>query len=196
MRNILSILALTFIISVIVASASEFSITSPESDKKYYVWDEIPVIYGDEGVHDYSTYAKLLPDGTETLVDGDVLKPDIGGEYLITVRCDDCDDEDSVTINVRDSPRPTNTRIVIKSPDKYTNYIVGEPVPIIFESLLPTIRPDVKITSYVTAPNSRERIETDTWVPTVANEYYVIEVKAEVDGFTFIASNGFKAAAS
>jgi hypothetical protein len=192
MKNILAILALAFLVSMVTASASEITITSPVPGQKYCAWDEVPIQFTNtlgEG-YTYTTYVN----GVET----NVFAPEKGGKYVVKVlaknlECEDCNDKETqVEFNVDCFPQVDKTRIVITSPEIGVEYHVNDFVPIDFDTPL-VGRDDFEFKTYVTGPNGVREL-TDTWAPTVAGKYN-IKVEAVGNGFTFTASHRYVALA-
>jgi hypothetical protein len=191
MKNILSILALAFLVSMVTASASEITITSPVPGQKYCAFDEVPIQFTStlgEG-YTYSTYVN----GVET----DVFAPDKCGKYVVKViaknqLCENCKDVQSqITFNVG-FPQADKTRIVITSPEIGVVYHVNDIIPIKYETPLAG-RDGFVFKTYVTGPDGVSEL-TDTWAPTVPGEYG-IKVNAVGKGFTFSISHGYVALA-
>jgi len=192
MKNILSILALAFLVSMVTASASEITITSPVPGQKYCAWDEVPIEFTStlgEG-YTYTTYVN----GVET----DVFAPENGGKYVVKVfaeipGCEDCyDTQSQIAFNVDCFPRVDKTRIVITSPEIGVEYHVNDSVPIEFETPLAG-RDGFEFKTYVTGPDGIRKL-TDTWAPTVPGKYG-IKVNAVGNGLTFSISHGYVALA-
>ena len=193
MKNILSVLALAFFMSMVMASASEITITSPAAGQKYYAWDEVPIEYTStlgEG-YIYTTYVNN--------VETDIFAPDYGGTYVVKVlaenpECEDCPDmESQIQLNVDDFPRVEKTRIKITSPVIGAEYHVNDIIPIEFDTPLAG-RDGFEFKTYVTSPNGVREL-TDTWAPKVPGKYG-IKVDAIGYGFTFSISRGYIALAS
>lgn len=192
MKNILLILALAFLVSMVTASASEITITSPVPGQKYCAWDEVPIEFTStlgEG-YIYTTYVN----GEQTKV----FAPESGGQYVINVfaenpECEECYDKQSqIEFNVDDFPRVDKTRIAITSPKKGVEYNVNDSIPIEFDTPL-LGRDGFEFNTYVTGPNGVREL-TDIWAPTVPGKYG-IKVDAVGYGFTFSISRGYIALA-
>lgn len=192
MKNIISILALAFIVSMVTASGGEITITSPVPGQKYYVWDEVPIRFTStlgEG-YSYTTYVN----GVET----DVFAPEDGGRHVVKVfaenpGCLDCyDKQRQIAFDVGYFPRVNKTRIVIMSPKIGVQYHVNDSIPIEFETPL-LGRDDFVFKTYVTGPDGVRKM-TENWEPTIPGKYGIkVDAIGIGNGFHFSSSAGYVA---
>lgn len=189
MKNILLILTLAFLVSMVAASASQITITSPVPGQRYCAWDELPIEFTStlgEG-YTYTTYVN----GVET----GVFAPQKGGKYLVKVLaenpgCEDCyDKQKEIVVDVGYRPRLEKIQIVITSPKIDADYHVNDSVPIEFETPL-FGRDDFIFKTYVTGPDGVREL-MDTWAPTVPGEYGIrVDALGIGNGFTISYSQG------
>lgn len=186
MKNILSILALAFIVSMLAVPASAVEITSPVAGQKYYVWDNMPIELDNlEEGYFYTTFVNGVP--------AEVFAPERGGKYVIKVfgenpDCETCPDDTAEQI-IRVDPYPPveKTRIKIISPEVDFDYHVNDVVPIEFESQLKD-RTDFIFKTYVTDPNGVTEL-TETWAPKETGKYIIrVEALGIDNGFRFCSS--------
>lgn len=191
MKNILSILVLTFIVSMNAVPASAIEIASPIAGQKYYIWDNVPIeLDNPEEGYFYTTFVNGVP--------SEVFAPERGCKYIIKVigenpDCETCPvDTAEQIIRVNPYPPVEKTRIKIISPAVDFEYHINDFVPIEFESQLMD-RTDFIFKTYVTDPNGATE-QTEIWAPKEPGKYIIkVEAIGIGNGFRFSSSHAYTA---